>query len=64
MKPFALLLCLMLACPVMACDKPPFKERHPKIYRAAKMTRTTCRFMLPVVQAGGAVAQIIVMFLI
>lgn len=45
-------------------QKAPFKERHPKIYKAGRKVRTVAIFVSPIVQVTGSVAQIVTPFLL
>lgn len=44
--------------------KVPFKQRHPKIYKAGRKVRTVAIFVSPIVQVTGSVAQIVTPFLL
>lgn len=42
-----------------ATKKPPFKVRHPKIYKGFRKVRTICIFISPVVNVGSNLATAI-----
>jgi hypothetical protein len=44
--------------------KRTFRERHPKIYKSIRKVRFICHFCQPVVEFSGAVAQIVMVFVL
>lgn len=45
-------------------SKLTWKQKHPKLFTAAHKVRRVCVFVAPIISACGAVAQIVVLFVI
>lgn len=43
--------------------KPRFKDKHPKLYRVYRGARHACVLTKPFIEVGGAVAQIVLVFI-
>jgi hypothetical protein len=50
----------VVSVPVPA-KKPTFKEKHPRLYKIGRKTRTVCIFCRPLVDVGVSVGQLIVL---